>query len=157
MNQNIWGPKYWFTLHTMTFEFPQNPTYNDRKTYYNLFTSLQHVLPCSICRKNYKKNLRELPLEHNLYSRKAIVYWLIDIHNRVNAETGKRNYSYDEVINMYSKILNKPIKLFDAPHSKYNPNIKTGKIYINVLIILFALLLLAIIIKKIIYSKRHSS
>ena len=157
MNQNIWGPKYWFTLHTMTFEFPQNPTYNDRKIYYNLFTSLQYLLPCSVCRQHYKKNLRELPLENNLYSRKSIVYWLIDIHNKVNVETGKRIYSYDEVISIYSKILNKPIELFDAPQSKYNPNIKTGKIYINVLIILFALLLLAIIIKKIIYSKRHSS
>lgn len=157
MNQNIWGPKYWFTLHTMTFEFPQNPTYNDRKIYYNLFTSLQHLLPCSVCRQHYKKNLKEIPVENNLYSRKSIVYWLIDIHNKVNVETGKRIYSYDEVISIYSKILNKPIELFDAPQSKYNPNIKTGKIYINVLIILFALLLLAIIIKKIIYSKRHSS
>lgn len=157
MNQNIWGPKYWFTLHTMTFEFPQNPTYNDRKIYYNLFTSLQYLLPCSVCRQHYKKNLKEIPVENNLYSRKSIVYWLIDIHNKVNVETGKRIYSYDEVISIYSKILNKPIELFDAPQSKYNPNIKTGKIYINVLIILFALLLLAIIIKKIIYSKRHSS
>lgn len=157
MNQNIWGPKYWFTLHTMTFEFPQNPTYNDRKIYYNLFTSLQYLLPCSVCRQHYKKNLKEIPVENNLYSRKSIVYWLIDMHNKVNVETGKRIYSYDEVISIYSKILNKPIELFDAPQSKYNPNIKTGKIYINILIILFALLLLAIIIKKIIYSKRHSS
>ena len=147
MNQNIWGPKYWFTLHTMTFEFPQNPTYNDRKIYYNLFTSLQYLLPCSVCRQHYKKNLKEIPVENNLYSRKSIVYWLIDMHNKVNVETGKRIYSYDEVISIYSKILNKPIELFDAPQSKYNPNIKTGKIYINILIILFALLLLAIIIK----------
>ena len=157
MNQNLWGPKYWFTLHTMSFEFPENPTKKDRKTYHSIFISLQDVLPCSICRKNYKKNLIEHPIENHLYSRKAIVYWVIDIHNKVNMETGKRNYSYDEVIDMYSKLLNRKIELYDDDSTVYKPSNNTGKVCMNWMVILFALLLIAIIIKKTRHARRRLS
>ena len=156
MNQNLWGPKYWFTLHTMTFEFPKHPTEKDRKAYHSIFTSLQYVLPCSVCRRNYKNNLAEHPIENHLYSRKAIVHWLIDIHNKVNAETGKRHYSYDEVIDIYSKLLNRKIELYDDEQSVYKPLNKTGKVCINWMDILFALLIIAIIIKKIRKSRKRS-
>ena len=49
MNQNLWGPKYCFTLHTMTFEFPKNPTEKDRKTYHSIFISLQDA------QRNFKR------------------------------------------------------------------------------------------------------
>lgn len=156
MNQNLWGPKYWFTLHTMTFEFPKHPTEKDRKTYHSIFISLQDVLPCSICRRNYKNNLAEHPIENHLYSRKAIVHWLIDIHNKVNAETGKRHYSYDEVIDIYSKLLNRKIELYDGQQDTYTPLNKTGKVCMNWMVVLFAILLIAIIIKKTRQTRRRS-
>jgi hypothetical protein len=145
MNQNLWGPKYWFTLHTISFEYPMYPTDNDKRIYQQIFTSFQHVLPCSVCRENYKKNLKEHPIENYLENRKTLVYWVIDIHNKVNVETGKRTYSYDEIILMYEKLLNNPIKLYGGlnMHKKY-----TSKKYITSLLILLIILLLVIIIKK---------
>ena len=151
MNQNLWGPKYWFTLHTISFEYPMYPTDNDKRIYQQIFTSFQHVLPCSVCRRNYRKNLKELPIENYLENRKALVYWVIDLHNKVNVETGKRTYSYDEIILMYEKLLNKPIKLYGElnMHKKYTSKKYTSKKYITSLLILLIILLLVIIIKKI--------
>tara|TARA_B100000963_G_C22616489_1_gene667617 strand:- start:2095 stop:2565 length:471 start_codon:yes stop_codon:yes gene_type:complete len=149
MNQNLWGPKYWFTLHTVSFEYPMKPTFKEKKIYYNFFNSLQYILPCSICKRHFKKNLKELPLENSIHSRRDLVYWLIDIHNKVNVETGKRIYSYEEVINIYEKLLNKKIEL--GKENKNNIFIKKNnksKIVIIILLIVMIILVIIILLKK---------
>ena len=147
MNQNLWGPKFWFTLHTITFEYPLNPSNKDKEVYYCLFNNLQYMLPCSVCRKNYTNNLKELPLINNLNSRRDLVYWLIDIHNKVNTETGKRIYNYDEVINNYQKLLNKKIILGNSKNKKlnYNNNYK----YITIVLSILLAITLLVFIRKI--------
>ena len=37
-------------------------------------------------------------------SRKELIEWLIDIHNKVNVMIGKREYSYDEVYQLYNNM-----------------------------------------------------
>lgn len=108
-NQNTWGPACWFMLHSATFNYPINPTLEDKKNYYNFFTSLKNILPCGYCRKNYERNLVENPIKLNC--RKDLACWLIDLHNEVNGKEGKRHYSYEEVLRIYEKKLNKKIPL----------------------------------------------
>ena len=91
MNQNIWGPHMWFSLHTISFNYPIKPTENDKYYYKNYFNSLQHVIPCSVCKRNYIRHLNELPIDKAIENRKSLVYWVIDLHNLVNSETGKKN------------------------------------------------------------------
>ena len=150
MNQNIWGPKFWFTLHTVSFEYPINPTQQDKKIYYNYYDSYKYLLPCSVCRKNYKINLKELPLINSLNSRRDLVHWVIDIHNKVNTETGKRLYSYEEAIKLYEKLLNRKINL---NNNKNNNEINayttrlTSKKYVHGLLALFIILLILALIR----------
>jgi len=89
MNPNIWGPKLWFSLHTITLNYPENPTYKHKKLYNNFFTNLQYLLPCSVCCKNYKTHLDKFPISENLKCKKDLVLWLINIHNEVNKQLGK--------------------------------------------------------------------
>ena len=42
----IWGPPLWFTLHTISFNYPVNPTEEDKRRYYKYFKYLGKVLPC---------------------------------------------------------------------------------------------------------------
>ncbi len=111
MNQNIWGSHLWFSLHTITFNYPLNPSKDDIENYKNFFTSLKNVIPCSVCKKNYLRHLDELPIDNALTNRKNLVYWLIDMHNTVNGETGKKIWSYDEVLKKYEAVYNKKIIL----------------------------------------------
>ncbi len=111
MNQNIWGPNLWFSLHTMTFVYPLKPSSDDKKHYKTFFESLQYTIPCSVCRKNYVRHLKEYPIDGFLNSRKEIVYWLIDVHNMVNGETGKKILTYQTVIKKYEKVYGKKIIL----------------------------------------------
>ncbi len=111
MNQNIWGPNLWFSLHTMTFVYPLKPSDNDKINYKTFFESLKFTIPCSICRKNYVRHWKEYPIDKHLNSRKELVYWLIDLHNIVNTETGKKILSYDTVIQKYEKVYGKKLIL----------------------------------------------
>ena len=145
MNQNIWGPHLWFTLHTMSFNYPLKPTEKDKDEYKTFFINLQNVIPCSVCKKNYIRHLNEHPIKDYLNTRKFLVYWVIDMHNMVNAEIGKKILSYDIVIKKYEDVYKKKIILNE--NSKETINNLSNKINYNNLIngIFFIFILLLII------------
>lgn len=89
MNPTVWGPNLWFSLHTITLNYPKNPTYENKKAYNTFFLNLGDVLPCEKCTKHYNEHLIKYPLSENLNSRKELVLWLINIHNEVNKTLGK--------------------------------------------------------------------
>ena len=103
-NNNIWGPPAWTFLHTITFNYPDNPTNEDKQNYYTFFNSLKHVLPCEKCKKHYTENSRDL--KDNLNSKDDLVKWLIDIHNDVNIKNDKSVWSYTDVYNKYQDMYN---------------------------------------------------
>ena len=140
MNQNIWGSPMWFSLHTITMNYPNKPTYAQKKDYKNFFTSLQYIIPCTVCRRNYQRHLKELPLEQSLNNRKTLVYWLIDMHNMVNAEIGKKIMSYKNVIDKYEKIYDK--KIFDDEYIiKEQKETNNILIYVSILILIIVFLI----------------
>ena len=113
----------WFALHSISFTYPLHPTELDKKRYGKFIELLQYVIPCSVCRKNFRRNLKEFP--PNLNSRKAFAYWLIDIHNEVNSLTGKEHISREKAISLYEKKYNMKIKLEDISLKKtFSVNVK---------------------------------
>lgn len=147
MNQRVWGPKLWFSLHSITFTYPYNPSSEDKKTVSDFFVSLKDVLPCTACQTNYKKNLADFPIK--LGSRKELVYWLIDLHNNVNVETGKKKWSYQDVIRKYEREYSCKIYLTEEEESRDNDsqnNCLTGRLYNYRYICILVLLILCIAI-----------
>ena len=63
MLTKIWGPALWHALHNISFNYPVNPTSEDKKYYKNYILNLQYVLPCKYCRVNIKNNYKRLPLK----------------------------------------------------------------------------------------------
>ena len=101
-NNNIWGPQAWTFLHTITFNYPEDPSKRDKQNYFNFFNSLKHVLPCEKCKKHYEENSTDL--RNSLDTREDLVKWLIDIHNDVNKKNDKKIYTYSEVHNEYQQL-----------------------------------------------------
>ena len=99
----IWGPAMWHFLHSMSFNYPNNPTQNQKKYYKNFIYSLKHILPCGSCRKNFKKNLKTLPLKQkNLKNRYTFSLWVYKLHELINKMLEKKsNLSYEEVRERY--------------------------------------------------------
>jgi hypothetical protein len=142
MNQNIWGPHLWFSLHTISFNYPIKPSEKDKEEYKLFFKNLQDVIPCSVCKKNYKRHLNEHPIEDYLNSRKLLVYWVIDMHNMVNAEIGKKILSYDIVLKKYEDVYKKKILLDDYEIIKKSNNIDYTKLIYGIFIIFLILLII---------------
>jgi hypothetical protein len=144
MNQNIWGPHLWFSLHTMSFNYPLKPNNKDKNEYKNFFNSLKYVIPCSVCKKNYIRHLNELPIEKHLSNRKELVYWVIDLHNMVNGETGKKIISYDNVIKKYEEAYGKKIILEGENENSINS--KSSELYKKIIYYFFFFFLIILFI-----------
>ena len=134
-NPEIWGPGAWLFLHTITLNYPTNPTFEDKENYKKFFISLKNVIPCKNCAKHYSENLNNFPIDDSLNSKEDLVKWLIDNHNKVNVKNKKREYSYDEVIEKYEKL--------------YSPKSNSFMILAVIFLILFGLYFLKRIIKEI--------
>ena len=115
MNPEVWGPPAWTFLHSVTLAYPDNPSDIDKYNYENFFNILQPILPCAKCSYNYMKHLQEDPITNHLDSKKSLVNWLINVHNKVNKSNNKRELTYNEVMNHYKLLYNgdltsKPLK-----------------------------------------------
>lgn len=105
---NYWGPALWTTLHTMSFDYPENPTEEQKNNYSNFFHSLKYVLPCGVCRQHYAKSIEQTnPIEPALKNRDTLSRWLVDFHNTVNKRLNKPIVSYESVKEKYDALSGK--------------------------------------------------
>lgn len=104
MKPEVWGPQLWFILHIISFEYPENPTENIKRVYYDFYTSLKDILPCDLCKKHYREFLHKNPILPFLDKKDDLIRWVVDIHNDINISLGKRALSMDEVIDIYSTL-----------------------------------------------------
>jgi hypothetical protein len=103
MLTTVWGPSQWHFLHTMSFNYPVNPTEADKKHYRNYIYGLRHVLPCGKCRANLCKNLEKLPLtDKDLASRETFSKYVFNLHELINKMLGKKSgLTFKQVRNTY--------------------------------------------------------
>ena len=100
---STWGPPMWHYLHTMSFNYPVNPTEEDKKHYRDFVLNLQYVLPCKYCRMNLKTNLKQLPLTMaQMKNRDTFSKYIYNLHELINKMLNKKsNLSYCDVRERY--------------------------------------------------------
>ena len=98
-----WGPPMWHYLHTMSFNYPVNPTAEDKKYYRDFIINLQYVLPCKYCRINLKTNLKQMPITSAVMAnRESFSRYVYELHELVNKMLKKKsNLSYCDVRERY--------------------------------------------------------
>jgi hypothetical protein len=103
MLTSVWGPSLWHYLHTMSFNYPVNPTDVQKKYYKQFVMSLKYVLPCKYCRMNLRKNLKAVPLSDTaLKNRDNFSKWMYDLHEHINTMLKKKSgLSYEDVRERY--------------------------------------------------------
>ena len=87
-----WGPAMWHYLHMMSFNYPVNPTPENKKQYKDFIVSLQHVLPCKYCRINLANNLKKKPLlACHMANRETFSRYVYELHETVNKMLHKKS------------------------------------------------------------------
>jgi Erv1 / Alr family len=103
MNVNFWGKILWSFLHTISFNYPVNPTEEDKNHYHEFLMALKHVIPCGACRENYAKNLKQIGYSREcLANRKSFSMFMYRLHNCVNKMLGKEcSLTFNQVRDRY--------------------------------------------------------
>lgn len=147
---NVWGPHFWYVIHTTALNYPTAPTDFHKMTYKNFFESFANVLPCKKCREHYQTHISRYPISPFLDSNELLNKWIIDLHNMVNQSLGKRQLTYQEVYQTYAGLT--PISPFSSIQQKeaeltkqrYNLAIRNkhyGMIFILLIIVVVLLYL----------------
>lgn len=99
MLTTVWGPSLWLYLHTMSFNYPDKPTKQEKKNYKKFIINLKYVLPCKYCRMNLRKNLKDHPLrQKDLKDRHNFSLWMFNFHEHINKMLNKKSgLNYDQV------------------------------------------------------------
>ena len=101
LDPKIWGPHYWFFLHTLALSYPHHPNSITKKNYYELIQNLPQFMPVEEIGKDFELLLTEYPVTAYLDSREALIKWMHFIHNKINEKLEKPKITLNEFYNKY--------------------------------------------------------
>lgn len=101
LDPKVWGPHYWFVLHTMALSYPLHPNETIKKKYYDFINNLPLFLPIQSIGNKFAEVLDSYPVSPYLDSRESFIKWVHFIHNKINISLNIPEKSYDESLNDY--------------------------------------------------------
>jgi Erv1 / Alr family len=103
MDPRVWGRAFWSTLHHVALGYPAaSPTPAQVEAYRAFYLGVGKVLPCAACQVNYERHLAEFPIDGGpLEGRSALFAWTVALHNAVNREQGKPEWTVQQSLDYY--------------------------------------------------------
>lgn len=103
MDPSVWAPHLWRCIHLFALNYPEVPSADKRAAYRQFYIGLQHVIPCSVCAENYQRHLKEIPIDPYLVSSARLFEWTVLMHNAVNRELGKQEWTLSQARALYTE------------------------------------------------------
>ena len=92
MLTSVWGPSMWHYLHTMSFNYPVEPSKENKHYYKEFVKNLQYTLPCKYCRINLKNNFKAHPIKDcHMKNRETFSRYVYELHELVNKMLNKKS------------------------------------------------------------------
>lgn len=103
MQSAIFGPAFWMTIHITSFNYPVEPTEEDKKNYSNWLMSIGKILPCRYCRENFPKNIEAAGYNYDtcMKSRDSFSKFCYELHDVVNKMLKKTSPPFEEIRSKY--------------------------------------------------------
>ena len=89
LDPTVWGPHYWFFLHTIAMSYPIHPNAVTKKKYYDFVQNIPMFLPVEEIATHFSKLLNEYPIQPYLDNRESFIKWFWFIHNKINEKLEK--------------------------------------------------------------------
>lgn len=103
-NPKIWGPSFWFTLHTSAAFYPLLASPIVRERMKNRILAIPYEIPCPNCRihaidfiEKHRNNLDKI-----VSGRHSLGSFYVDFHNQVNKRYNKPLWNYEQAYQLYS-------------------------------------------------------
>ena len=116
LDPKVWGPHYWFVLHTIALCYPLYPNEVTKKKYYEFIQNLPLFLPVQEISSEFSKLIDKYPITPYLDNRDSFIRWTHFIHNKINQKLEKPQISLNEFY----------VKYYDEYKSD---NVKAGEYY----------------------------
>jgi hypothetical protein len=101
LDPKVWGPHYWFFLHTISVTYPHHPNAITKKKYYDLIQNLHVFLPIDKIANEFSQLLEQYPITPYLDNRESFVRWTWFIHNKINEKLEKPKITIEEFYKQY--------------------------------------------------------
>jgi hypothetical protein len=129
LDPKVWGPHYWFFLHTLAMTYPHHPNTVTKKKYYEFIQNLPLFLPVEEISGEFSKLIDTYPITPYLDNRDSFVRWIHFIHNKINEKLEKPQITLNE---FFVKYYNE-YKTQDEKLSEYY-KLREKLIYIGIII-----------------------
>ena len=114
LDPKVWGPKFWFFLHTISLTYPNYPNTITKKKYYEFIQNLPLFLPIEEIATNFSKLLDQFPIQPYLDNKESFIKWVWFIHNKINEKLEKPIISLNDFyIKYYENYKTKNMKLIE--------------------------------------------
>ena len=101
LDPQIWGPHYWFFLHTISLCYQLRPNTITKKKYYDFIHNMHLFIPVENMSSEFSKLLNEYPVTPYLDSRDSFIRWMHFIHNKINQKLEKPKISLSQFYEKY--------------------------------------------------------
>ena len=141
LDSKIWGPHYWFFLHTAAMSYPVTPNDTVKKKFYEFIQNFPLFIPDPKISASFTTILDTYPVSPYLDSKDSFVRWTHFIHNKINKKLEKDIISLEKFyINYY--------KQYETTSEKQIQYIKMKKHLTYAVIVASLLLLIYFVYKK---------
>ncbi len=101
LDPKIWGPHYWFFLHTVAMTYPHHPNAVTKKKYYEFIQNLPLFIPVEQISKEFEKFIDLYPVTPYLDNRDSFVRWMHFAHNKINEKLEKPQITLNDFFVQY--------------------------------------------------------
>jgi hypothetical protein len=101
LDPKIWGPHYWFVLHTIALSYPKNPNEVTKKKYYDFIQNIPLFIPIEDIGNTFSKLIDKYPVTPYLDSRESFIRWMHYVHNKINVALLMPELTMEEAMTSY--------------------------------------------------------
>jgi hypothetical protein len=114
LDPKIWGPHYWFFIHTVAMTYPIRPNAVTKKKYYEFIQNLPLFIPVESISGEFSKLIDKYPVTPYLDNRESLIRWTHFIHNKINQKLEKPQISLSEFyIKYYEEYKSQNVKMVE--------------------------------------------
>ena len=136
LDPTVWGPHYWFFLHTISICYPLRPNSITKKKYYEFIQNIPMFIPNETIATYFSKLLDEYPITPYLDTRDSFIRWMWFIHNKINQKLEKPKISLSKFYELYYE----QYKPKDVKYKEFN-RLKNKLIYLLVLVLFICVII----------------
>jgi hypothetical protein len=114
LDPKVWGPHYWFFLHTVAMTYPHYPNTITKKKYYEFIQNIPLFIPVEQISSEFTKLIEKYPISPYLDNRDSLVRWIHFIHNKINEKLELPQISLNDFfVKYYDQYKSKDKKLME--------------------------------------------